>query len=149
MEEFDKIRIFAEDEIIHGFYKSKKLSNGQTAMIVFEEQIRTTKKIEYSIIFAISNKKKNIIKWLEGKDDCLSDKSTGKCGIEGLIWAKQQIIDFEKFINERLKYYNQDIILYVWWTDNKRRNVYEKALGKIGYKIAFRYCSKCLIKKIR
>ncbi len=101
--EFDNIKVIDDNNeaIIKGFCKNTKLSNGQTAMIIFKVVSNTSKKLEYSIIFAIANKKKYIIKWLNEESDVLDSNKTGHCGVEGLIWAKKQMLYFEDFIKER------------------------------------------------
>jgi len=85
------------------------------------------------------------MQWILGEKDVLSDKETGKCGLEGLIWAKKQLIEFEEFIKENK---NEDVIISIYWTDNRRRDVYEKALKKNGYEIGYRHSCKCLYKKV-
>lgn len=140
MEVFEKLKI---DGYNYGYFKTYKLKNNQTASIFFIREIYS-KCTEYHIVFAISNKKKYIKQWLLDKKDVLSDKITGTCGLEGLIWAKNEIISFENFIKER----EQSIVICIGWEDNRRRNVYERALSKYGYKISYRHNSKYLSKKI-
>ena len=72
------------------------------------------------------------------------DCSTGKCGVEGLIWAKNGLLEFEKFIKkEDLK---QRIV--VRWTDSKRKRVYKHYLEKEAYKLTIYYGKEFLIKNI-
>lgn len=126
----------------YGYFKTYKLSNNQTISIFFikEELKRGT---DYFVVLAIANKKRDIKQWILGQRDVLSDKETGKCGIEGLLWAKRQIIAFEDFIK-----YQKNVTICVSWLDNRRRNVYEYGLKKIGYNINYRYNCKYLTKKI-
>lgn len=128
-----------------GYYNTKKLSNGQTAAIFFFKE-KLKRCTEYSIAFAIANKKKHITQWVLGERDILSDKETGNCGLEGLIWAKKQLVEFEKFIKENK---NGNVVISIYWTDNRRRNVYEKVLKKLGYQINYRHSCKCLSKKVK
>lgn len=64
------------------------------------------------------------------------DHITGKDGLLGLLWAKNKLIEFEEWINndplefDKTKKY----VLYCYWTDNRRRRVYEKALSRLGFK---------------
>lgn len=126
----------------YGYFKKHKLSNNQTISIFFikEELKRGT---DYFVVLAIANKKRDIKQWILGQRDVLSDKETGKCGVEGLLWAKKQIIDFEGFIK-----YQKNVTICVSWLDNRRRNVYEYGLKKIGYNINYRYNCKYLTKRI-
>ena len=97
---------------------------------------------EWNVAFAINNKRKHIKSWI--KDEESMDCSTGKCGVEGLIWAKNGLLEFEKFIKkEDLK---QRIV--VRWTDSKRKRVYKHYLEKEGYKLTIYYGKEFLIKNI-
>jgi hypothetical protein len=143
MVDFEKLSNFGY-EYDSGYYNTKKLSNGQTATILFFKD-NLKRDIEYSVAFVIANKKKHIKQWLLEEKDVLSDKETGNCGLEGLIWAKKQLFEFEEFIKER---YNEKTFICIYWTDNRRRNVYEKVLKKIGYEMNYRHSRKCLSKLI-
>ena len=139
---FNKLRYEGNN---YGYFKTTKLSNNQTISIFFlKEELK--RGLEYHVVLAISNKKKYIKQWIFGERDILSDRQTGKCGLEGLLWAKKQIIEFEKFLLEDK--YSKDITICVNWLDNRRRKVYEYGLNKLGYSINYRYNSKCLSKKI-
>lgn len=72
------------------------------------------------------------------------DISTGKCGFEGLIWAKNGLTAFEEFI--RKDYLKQRIV--VSWLDSRRKRVYTHYLNKEGYKLIIHYGREFLIKDI-
>ena len=129
----------------HGYYSSCKLKNNQTATIFFLEDY-SNRDVTYCIAFAISSKRKNIKEWISGERDVLTNKQTGKSGVEGLLWAKKQIGGFEEFIVK--KKHTGKVIMQVGWTDNRRRNIYERYLGRIGYKIGYRWGCKCLYKQL-
>ena len=98
--------------------------------------------MEWNVAFAINNKRKHIKSWIKGEETM--DCSTGKCGVEGLIWAKNGLLEFENFIKkEDLK---QRIV--VRWTDSKRKRVYKHYLEKEGYKLTIYYGKEFLIKNI-
>ena len=78
----------------------------------------------------------------------MTDKVTGKGDLEGLLWAKNQMIEFEQFICGKHGY-GRETTICVNWTDNRRRNVYEHYLTRIGYVMGFRNGNKCLFKKVR
>jgi hypothetical protein len=109
-------------------YSAKKLlSNNQLAVIGFLEE-QKDKEILYNVSFYISNKRKNII------DD---SKCTGNCGLEGLIWAKNKILQFENNVikNEfRIDYRFRKIKIIIGWADNRRKRVYMWAMVKHGYR---------------
>ena len=65
--------------------------------------------------------------------------------MEGLIWAKQCIIDFEKFLKVQTYYLPASII--VQWTDSRRKRVYTRTLSKLGFRLCNKY-GWCLCKEI-
>lgn len=136
---FEKLRI---DGYFRGYYTTQMLENKQTIAIFFLLN-ETSRGEDYSVILAIANKRKHIKQWINQERDVLSDKSTGECGLEGLFWAKKRMLEFEEFISHK-----ENVTIYVYWTDNRRRRVYEYGLGKIGYKIGYRFSQKCLCKKV-
>jgi len=141
IKDFERIK-FDGDNQSYGYFKMDKLSNGQTiAIYLFKYECKSYN--EYSVFVAIANKKKHIKQLINEQRDILSNKETGRCGLEGLLWAKKQLLDFEN--SEFCK--NDDVIV-IQWTDNRRRNVYEYGLKKYGYTISNRYSHKCLSKKI-
>lgn len=111
-----------------------KLSNGQTAMIVFDRYERgcTT---YYWVIFGIANKKKVLKRWLyeqEGSGN-LGMECTGNCGAEGLIWAYHKI---EEFINENWRWGSNKVHSYkiaVQGSDNRRYKIYKHFLKRLGF----------------
>jgi len=141
MKDFEKIR-YEGYYGSFGYYKTHKLTNGQTIIICFNK-FELSKSNEYSIYLAIANKKKHLRQLILGEKDILTDHETGKCGLEGLLWAKKQIVEFEKFI-----YCKNGDYISVYWTDNRRRDVYEYGLRKLGFVVGYRDGRKCLSKKI-
>lgn len=141
MNDFERIR-FEGDSHIYGLYKTHKLKNNQTIGIYFWKH-ELSKSNEYSIYLAIANKKKHLRQLILGEKDILTDHETGKCGLEGLLWAKKQIVEFEKSI-----YCKNGDYISVYWTDNRRRDVYEYGLRKLGFMVGYRDGKKCLSKKI-
>lgn len=141
MDEFEKLK-FEGDNHSYGYFKTHKLQNNQTVFICFS-RFEFSKCNEYTIFLAIANKKKHIRQFVLGEKDILSDKETGRCGLEGLLWAKKQIIEFEKS-----DYCKDGDVISITWTDNRRRNIYEHGLRKIGFIMGYRDSRKCLYKKI-
>ncbi|MBP1308968.1 hypothetical protein JOD82_001988 [Paenibacillus sp. 1182] len=137
------------DDVFCGYSAKGVLSNGQTICMFFVQH-RTYQDLEFSVILAIANKKKHIREWILGTRDVLSDKSTGKCGLEGLIWGKTMLSAFEK--NLKKEYPNGKdqgkVTIIIYPTDSRRKKVYTHGLKKNGYAIANRWGSPCLYKKI-
>ena len=111
-----------------------KLSNGQTAMIVFDrfEKGRT---IYYYVTFGIANKKKFLKRWLmeqEGNGD-FSMQCTGKCGTEGLLWAYRKI---EEFMEEHKSWATNNVYTHkvvVQGADAHRHRIYKHFLKRLGF----------------
>lgn len=122
---------YDKDDECDTYYKRTKLSNGQLAEIQFQETYHRNNFADYNVVFVIGSKRNKL--------NCtmMEHTTTGKVGIEGLLWAKKQIIEFEKFIFEKFprdKYPNEKVFISVGWADNRRRNVYERGLKNLGFK---------------
>ena len=141
MDEFEKLK-YDGDYHTYGYFKTHKLKNNQTIGIYFWKH-ELSKSNDYVILLAIANKKKHLRQLILGEKDILTDHETGKCGLEGLLWAKKQIVEFEK--SDCCK--DGDFIS-VYWSDNQRRDVYEYGLRKLGFMMGFRDGKKCLSKKV-
>lgn len=133
--------------IFYGYTTRTKFSNRQTG-ILFLNKEDLNKTIEWNVSFAIANKRKHIQAWLQG--DHAIDDTTGTCGLEGLIWAKNGLLEFEEFIkNHYLKspdHKNHRITIL--WTNSKRKRVYVNYLKRYGYVLKIHYGKEFLIKDI-
>ena len=141
MGEFEKLK-YDGDYHTYGYYKTHRLKNNQTIGIYFWKH-EFSKSNEYVILLAIANKKKHLRQLILGEKDILTDHETGKCGLEGLLWGKKQIVEFEKS-----NYCNNGDTISVYWTDNRRRDVYKYGLKKLGFVMGYRDGKKCLYKKV-
>ncbi|AXG97763.1 hypothetical protein [Clostridium botulinum] len=112
------------------YYKYTLLSNKQTAFIGFRDMDYYNFK-GFCVIFAIANKKKHIKKWLNEKANPIDCKCTGKSGLEGLIWAKKQVKEFEQLIKEQ--YPMDNIRIEIAGADNRRFRIYKKAMKDYNY----------------
>lgn len=119
------------------YYDTSILASGQTIRIEFQEEWNNSK-YYYNIYLVTSHKRKQA--------DSTYGIATGKDGFKGLLWAKSKIIEFETFIKE--KYPDITVVIWCHWTDNKRRNIYERGLSNIGYKYNFLFNRKVLSKTI-
>lgn len=107
---------------------------------------------EFSIGFAVANKKKQLSKFFSEDSDarCIDLQSTGTCGIEALLWARQQIEEFEELI---AIWYEEDgntrpIRITVHADDNRRFRVYRRGLQKLGYTETMTDCGRAMVKMI-
>lgn len=129
------------------FYKKKVLSNGQCAIFFVVRDRDDYGFTSFYIAFAIANKFKTIKKWFrqEAYGD-LDVTLTGRCGLEGLLWARKCVEDTEKlFFSE---YGNSKARIVVEGTTSSRYRVYKKYLSSLGFKecISPWGYNKCLIK---
>lgn len=122
-----------------------KLSNGQSVVICFDKNYRHEigSGYDYAVAFAIANKKKVLRQWLnsDGYGD-LDMTTTGKCGVEGLLWAFKMV---REFIGTHM-YENDRIIVY--GSDARRQKVYRHFLTtRLGFEeILDPYWGRCLAK---
>lgn len=137
----EEIRYYFDDYIL--------LKNKKTAAIKIEMAYNYIKRNQtifvWCVAFGISNKKKNIRQWFNGETDKLTNNITGKGDLEGLIWAKNKLVEFEE--TNLPKDCMHRVI--VQWDDNRRRDVYTKYLTKkLSYKMTMYEGYKCLMKDI-
>lgn len=101
-----------------------KLSNGQSAVICFGKNYRHEigSGYDYAVAFAIANKKKVLRQWLnsDGYGD-LDMTTTGKCGVEGLLWAFHTGEDALQKTYKQTKI-NVDTIIKMWYLIYKEKH---------------------------
>lgn len=124
------------------WYEYGKLSDGKTAVIIFDRYWRNEidSSADYYVSFAIANKKKTINQWMNdtGNGD-LDLKITGSGSTEGLVWAYKNI---QYFIEEVMR--NVDRII-IQGSDNRRFKIYEHFLKRLDFKkIRDPYWGMCL-----
>jgi hypothetical protein len=118
------------------FYSFKeKLSNNQTLEMEFWEEDK-----KYIVVSASVYSKRKYVN--------SEYKTYGKVGIESLLLAKLAIKLFIEFLVEQKL--SKKIIIF--WSDNRRRNVYYRGLKELGFKFEYlsgnNYCFKCLTKDV-
>ena len=86
---------FTWDSESEGYYKRHKLSNGQFCQIGFYRW-NGSRSTEYHVAFAVADKKKNLNGWFnQTKDDNLTLRTTGRCGVEALFWARDMLLNLK------------------------------------------------------
>jgi hypothetical protein len=146
IEEESKIEKLKVDGVNYGYQSRKKLNSGQTVAIFFvkEERSRST---DYHILLLIANKKRDINDFILEKRDVLTDKITGRCGLEGLFWAKRMLLKFEDMIAQ--KYCGEkEVCIVINATDSRRKKVYIQSLKKYGYILSIRDNKQSIFKKL-
>ena len=108
---------------------SNKLSNGQFAYAEFSlKTFGDSGSYYYSTSIIVADTRKTCRYWLAGKKSQAKkrgkDLLTGRCGLEGLIWTKQVLLDF---IDNHLV---KGVALLLEGSDAKRQQVYQHYLLK-------------------
>ena len=130
--------LFTYDSQNWVYYARHKLSNGQYCMIAFVEyRYGYSRTLEYYVIFAVADKKKNLNGYFNGdKNNNLTLKMTGTCGAEALCWARDMLHEFEKIVAEKAKRGRDDEVkICVMGEDGRRFRCYAKYLQRHGYRI--------------
>ena len=71
-----------------------KLTNNQTCGIAFQKN-ETKKIIYWNVVFAVGDKKSYVKGYIFNNDiGNLTCRTTGKSGLEALVWAKIKLIEF-------------------------------------------------------
>lgn len=140
-----QINKYRDEEGDINYFVKVKLPNGQTLRIDFQE-LQGDGIYEYNVCLIIYTKRKQL------QDDRLYCKSTGKYGIKTLLVARDIILEFEKYIKDKIapNKFHKDNKYYVivGWDNNRRRNVYERGLKKYGYQYTYDDGYKHLKKRI-
>ena len=108
------------------------LSNGQVASIYFrlDRNVRFSDGYYYdcwNVGFVVGDHKSLNNRWWSGRNKKYEGSSTGRCGLEALMWAKEQIF---AFMSQR----RSDVYQYmVIGHDDKRRGSAYRRLIKDGF----------------
>jgi hypothetical protein len=107
-------------------YTAKEKIDGQTIKVEFQGYLNNTQESYYwGIALVIYNKRKH-----ESRN--YAEKLiTGK-SLKGLMFAREAIIEFEKFIVKQIP--EGKHMIYTGWADNRRRDLYARSLLRLGYK---------------
>lgn len=132
------------------YYDSVLLKNKKTAAIKIEwldSYTRKNKDIHlWNVAFGIAKKKKHLSAWFNSKENNITNTITGDGDIEGLIWAKNKLIELNKELSKNSTCSHK---ICIGWEDNRRRDVYAKYLvKKLGYSLTMDNGYKCLVKNI-
>lgn len=139
-----EFKVIKDDEYYDEYVATKKLKNGQTVYIAFQENIVNyydyKKVLEYNIYLVIYKKRKELN---NVNYECINP--IHKAGMEGMIFAYNAVKEFEQYIIDKK---NSKIRIRCYWGDNRRKNIYERYLNKIGYEIKFLNNQKRLVKNL-
>jgi hypothetical protein len=103
----------------------KILSNGQHLNIYFEKHSSCNPICVWTVGLCISKTRKQANEWWNNKKSRLSkqinNKTTGKCGLEGLLKALSFILEFRDSLPKMAE-------LHIEWADIKRKSAYRYLL---------------------
>ena len=121
------------------YYVNIPIDN-QTLHMSFWLDDRNNRSVHLGVYLQVYTKRKRIVQE-EG-----SFAITGKNPLATGIYARKA---FEALERESLKDYNKDydVIIFIHWTNNLRRNIYEKFLLPRGYRYGILNNQKVLMKK--
>jgi len=118
------------------YWNSTNIDN-KSAMIAFYEYQPRQEDVDKGIVrvyhlgFGVGNNRKQVSEWMFNGKQYIHRKITGTSSIKFLIWAKNQILEFEDFIKK--KYNVGKIKIVIEGLDGKRFNAYKKGMSKFGY----------------
>lgn len=136
---------FTFDKESETYYRRHKLSNGQYCMIGFQRW-QTDFQTIYYVVFCVADKKKHLNGYLnQTKDDRITLKSTGRCGLEALVWAYKMMREFEERVCVAPL---SPVRLAVIGEDRRRSHMYERALSRRGWHKEFLYGMWTMVKEI-
>ena len=106
------------------WYTRKKLTNGKTALVAMQRDDTVNSAMPYFYVaLAIVKKRKHTY-----SSDVFDNRITGDGGLEGLVFAKQALLDFEERFTLR------QFAIAVGGSDGRRQRVYERYLTRLGYR---------------
>ena len=132
------------------YWNSINIDN-KSAMIAFYEYYPRQEDIDkgitriYHLGFGVGNNRKQVSEWMFNGKQYIHHKITGTNNIKFLIWAKNQILEFETFIKS--KYNVGKIKIVIEGLDDRRFKVYKKGMVKYGYEDLYGW-NKMLVKLI-
>lgn len=127
------IKLFKYDKVNKMYWTSTTIDN-KSCVIAFGkykgDNVNETN--VYSVAFGIGANRKQVLNWLFGKSNFIDMKITGDGCLKPLIWAKNMLFEFEKFIINNSK--NEVIKIAISGEDERRYKAYKSYLIKHGYK---------------
>lgn len=133
------------------YYWTSTTIDNKSVVIAFYEDNPRKNEVDKGIVkvyyigFAIGNNRKQVLNWMFNGKQYINNKITGTGNIKFLIWAKDQILEFENFIKS--KYNIGKVKIFIGTSDDKRFQAYKKGLNKYGYKEEISYIKE-LVKVI-
>ena len=122
------------------FHIHEIVNNDLCRMTLFYAE-ETKNKLYYSIALKVGKRKKNV-----------TLKQTGRNGLSCLIWARNALLEFEKYIIENKHIFyrlgKKEVYIFIYGDNNVREKVYAHGLKKYGYYYKHFKQGVFLVKKI-
>ncbi len=126
------------DTRYEGYYYFKKETFNDFVYYLEAYVEYTFKKETYWFALSSGKKRKEL-------DIYIEKERKSKGGLQALIWAKKEILDFPEFIGNPFR---KSRYIAIRWADNRRRDIYARTLLKEGFQFQIIEREKVLIKKI-
>lgn len=106
------------------YFVRKKLRSGLTAYVsLYGELDPLDKRLYFNVSLVIAKKRKSL--WTT---DYFDNRTSGAGDLEGLVFAKQALIDFERSMAK-----GQKLGFIVVGSDSRRYRLYERYLPRMGF----------------
>lgn len=106
------------------YFVRKKLRSGLTAYVsLYGEVDPLDKRLYFNVSLVIAKKRKSL--WTT---DYFDNRTSGAGDLEGLVFAKQALIDFERSMAK-----GQKLGYIVAGSDSRRHRLYERYLPRMGF----------------
>lgn len=136
---------FTWDKENESYICRHRLSNGQYCMIGFQRWSDDFQTL-YSVVFCVADKKKHINGYFNAsKEDRITLKITGRCGLEALTWCYKMLNEFEAGVYVPLTH---RVRLVVTGEDKRRFHMYERALSRRGWRKELLYGQWMMVKEV-
>lgn len=100
----------------------------------------------YYVVFCVADKKKHLNGYLNAsKENRITLKITGHCGIEALVWCYKMLKEFEEGVYVPRSH---RVRLAVMGDDKRRFHMYERALSRRGWHKEFLYGQWTMVKEV-
>lgn len=127
----------------YAYIAKKKLSNGQTLFMMFQEMEDTKLNYRnYNVVVGVYTKRKSA--GYNEENALITGHSPWESAIKGI----RMFDEMEKYVIQDIQDEGKGINIYVHWVSNRRRDAYYKVLSKRGYSYCMFEGIKHLVKRI-
>lgn len=133
----DRFETDVDDDGMTFYYSAKVFPSGMTGRIEFLPTMSDNlceRDVFISVSLVVYRKRKHA--WQHTAQGCGDTVSTGRDGMQPLVWAKSELVAFEDFFATQTSYCsNHRVFMEVQWGDSRRKKLYQKVLEPMGYRM--------------